>query len=53
MRVEDLRRYIKNTEKMVVPATVASTTMGGACSASCRSDSSATSSTEGRAPTRT
>lgn len=30
MRVEDLRRYIKNTEKMVVPEKVASTTMGGA-----------------------
>ena len=30
MRVEDLRRYIKNTEKMVVPEKVATTTMGGA-----------------------
>ncbi len=30
MRVEDLRRYITNTEKMVVPEKVATTTMGGA-----------------------
>ena len=30
MRVEDLRRYIKNTEKAVVPERVATTTMGGA-----------------------
>lgn len=30
MRVEDLRRYIKDTEKMVVPEKVATTTMGGA-----------------------
>jgi len=30
MRTEDLRRYIKNTEKMVVPAMVATTTQGSA-----------------------
>ena len=30
MRAQDLRRYIKNTEKMVVPERVAMTTMGGA-----------------------
>ncbi|MDO8963643.1 MAG: hypothetical protein Q7W30_04030 [Coriobacteriia bacterium] len=30
MRVEDLRRYIKTTEKLVVPADVASTTQGSA-----------------------
>jgi hypothetical protein len=30
MRVQDLRRYIKTTEKLVVPADVASTTQGSA-----------------------
>jgi len=30
MRAQDLRRYIKNTEKMVVPERVATTTMGSA-----------------------
>ncbi len=30
MRIEDLRRYIKRTEKMVVPAMVATTTQGSA-----------------------
>ena len=30
MQLKDLRRYIKTTEKMVVPANVASTTQGSA-----------------------